>query len=120
MSYGDVIPILQEAANRPGGLRYRLPSYAKAINFRQRCYRYRQQLRRANTILEGLAPSTPYDDLLITLETPSGKQIIKKDDADLGPVDVVISHMQIVGEILDADGNPTTLGREPSSGLDLE
>lgn len=101
MSYGDVIPILQLAASRPDGVRYRLASYGKAVNFRQRCYRYRAQVRKAQAIGE-LILSTPYDDLVISLETPDGRQVLEKI---VGPVDVVISHQQITGELLDGEGN---------------
>lgn len=125
-TYADVIPIMQKAATSPRGVRFRMPSWSMAFNFRQRCYRYRALFRREEAErmahIPGYVPSTPYDTLEVVVESTDGQ----RRSAGCPPEfrshshDVVIKHKTAQGELLDADGQPLGLDDEPHLGFDVE
>lgn len=125
----DTAPVLRAAATSDSGIRFRVSSWPKAVNFRQRCYRYRTALREedAQRMLHvpGYLPSTPYDTLEILIETPAGEPFTASCPPELRdrPYDVVIRHKAPTGQLLDADGKPLSLHDEqqlPHLDLDLE
>lgn len=132
-AYSDVIPVMQAAAERPNGVRFRLPSWARAFNFRQRCYRYRTALKieEAERVrdIPGLIARTPYDHLSVTIEALDGTPCSASREKSLrdAPHDVVIRPTTAVGQLLDDSGNELELDGtarlEPGSGsfgLDVE
>lgn len=126
-TYADVIPIMDAAVNNERGIRFRLPTWGKALNFRQRCFRYRARYREEELIrlghIPGLIPRSPYDHLQINIEAPSGKDYTMACPKELRstPFDVVIRAKTPDGQLLDADGNPLEIHEEQQIGdLGLE
>lgn len=118
MSFSDIIPIMQAAGASPSGIRYLLPTFGLAVNFRQRCYRYRKSLVKTDIAIPGYVPSTPYDNLTITLEDEGGNALLRRPEVD-GPTYVVIKEHKPVGELFDGDGNPLSIPKEDDLGLDV-
>lgn len=123
-SYGDVRPVLDTAMERET-LIYRLPSFGKAVNFRQRCYRYMAMQRRlaADRMGEmpGVAPPDPYPGLMIALREAGTTNPVRTKDQCPGACDVVFTHRQPEGTLLDEDGNPIELPtHDEEGGLDLD
>lgn len=123
----DAAPVLRAATTSTSGVRFRVESWPKAVNFRQRCYRYRTALREEDAErmvhVPGYLPSTPYDGLEILIETPAGQLMTSKCPPELRqqPFDVVVRQKVAVGQLLDGDGNPITVHDEPYiSDLDIE
>jgi hypothetical protein len=128
-SYTDVIPILDAALRSERGIRYRLPTWGKALNFRQRCYRFRARYREEEKQrlgnIPGIIPRSPYDSLFIQIESPAGENYTQSCPEELkaSPFDVVIKEMVPDGQLLDEDGNPIELHAEhqiDNLGLDTE
>tara|TARA_R110000868_G_scaffold76760_8_gene220462 strand:- start:3144 stop:3512 length:369 start_codon:yes stop_codon:yes gene_type:complete len=75
-AYSDVRTVLDLALEKPG-LIYKLKSYGQAINFRQRCNRYRKILREQEVEISGhvpgFRPETAYDTLNIRQTDEHGK-----------------------------------------------
>ena len=75
-AYGDVKYVLDIALGKPG-LQYRLPTPGAAVNFKQRCNRYRTLMREmaAETFLgvPGTRAETAYDPLVIRQVGPDLK-----------------------------------------------
>ncbi len=122
-SYSDVAPIMKAASEQEAGLLYRLPTYNQAVNFRQRCYRWRKNMLKlaAQQMGEvpGLEPSTAYDSLQLTIVNGAGETIRSRPDNPQDPHAVKFIHAEPTGELLDLDGNPLTL-TSPTPGLGLE
>lgn len=128
-SFSDVLPIINEAASRERGVRFRVPSWGKAVNFRQRCYAYRAREQRAAEQrareIPGLESSTIYDTLTIAIEDIYGTRYGpgNRPENKAQPFDVVISHREAIGTLLDADGQAITPTSQPPDdviGWDLE
>jgi hypothetical protein len=122
----DTAPVLQAAANSPRGVRFRMPTWSRAFNFRQRCYRYRTALREEDAQrmfhIPGYLPSTPFDTLELYIESLSGENRTKDCPHELRsqPHDLVLRHKTAMGELLDADGNPIEAHEETYLSLDIE
>ena len=108
-AYADVQEVMERAVEADTGLRYRLPSYGSAVNFRQRCYRFRsmqqQMLYKQVGNVPGAMLTTPYDDLELLITDTKGKRINRKTHTSnpAAPHDVVIRHRTPSGEILPLD-----------------
>lgn len=93
-AYLDVRRILEIAKDRPE-LIYKLPTRGKAINFRQRCYRYRRVLAEQQAaIVEGIpgaSVTTPYDSIVVEY---------------IHPQTLRFYHREFEGELFDSDGTP--------------
>jgi len=127
VTYTDVMPIIDQAVASGQGVRYRLPTYGDAVNFRQRCYKYRTILRQEATKrmgeIEGYIASIPEDSLILQIWGLDGQNYSSKAPPDKSLThDVLIIYREVVGELLDLDGNPIDIDPEPieSEGLDLE
>lgn len=113
-AYTDVAAIMETAAQRPTGVRYRLPTFSKAIHVRQRCYAYRAAVRheqeQATAEVPGLTTTTHLDSLKLRIEDANRVPIHTSPKAmgiDTTPFyEVVIFHASALGELLDAEGNP--------------
>lgn len=133
-SYGDVRPIMESAAESMRGVRYRLSSFGAAINFRMRCYMFRRAAQdlAAEQLgpVPGIAASTPYDSLSISIEDQHGCSWNRRPEnlQEHPYFDVVLRHNAPKGQLLDADGNEIALDFEGpentvepvGSGLDLD
>ena len=106
-AFSDVQEVMDRASLNPNGLRYRLKTWGQTVNFRQRCYRFRkaqQKLAREELgFVPGIASTTRYDDLEITIMNSHGEQQIKKPTLHYDYFDVVIRHRELQGEIIEQD-----------------
>ena len=75
-AFDDVKAVMDIALEKPG-LRYVLPTYGAAVNFKQRCYRYRNLLRQMSgeqvSAIPGHRAETSYDSLVIRQYDDEGK-----------------------------------------------
>lgn len=129
-AFTDVQQVMDQAALRPTGLRYRLKRWGEAVNFRQRCYKFRAAAQRHAREQFGLVPgyiaSTPYDSLELRIEDDRGVRMQNKPTPGSKFFDVVIRHREAHGEVLDIDtGETIDLNAAPEGfdndrSLDLE
>lgn len=74
--FQDVKFVLELAVKKPG-LIYELPTHGKAVNFRQRCYQYRNFLRAIQEEQAGDIPGfraeLTYDTLVVSIIDAEGK-----------------------------------------------
>ena len=115
--FSDVMHVFNAVMQSTGEARYRLSSAGKAINFRQRCNKYRQVKRSLHE--EGLVPgqtaTIPEDTYALTIVDSDGKTLrpgTKTEDYAPGPHDVVFRPRVMEGELLDEDGKPIELAPE--------
>jgi hypothetical protein len=107
-AYPDIARVL-ETAKANGGLVARFESEGKAINFTQRCYRYRTALRaqidESNGPIPGLKVETPYDDMKLSyIEKEDPKKRVSKT------VEISFYGNMMPTEIIDpATGKPIDL-----------
>lgn len=98
-AYTDVKYVMDLALDKPG-LRYECDTPGKAINFKQRCNRYRNLLRdmAQETVMHvpGQRAETAYDTLVIRQVNPSG-------DPDRRGTVLVFEHHKPEGRIIDPD-----------------
>jgi len=98
-AYSDVKHILDLALEKPG-LIYRLPTYGKAINFRQRCHRYTNLLREMQDEVADFVPGhrseTLYDKILI-------RQINEEGSVDKYGRSLRFDFVEPEGELIDPD-----------------
>ena len=66
-SYGDVKAVLDLALEHGGG-RYETESPNAAVRWRLRAYYFRSLLGKQETPIPGYVPSTPYDEMFLTLD----------------------------------------------------
>jgi hypothetical protein len=99
------------------GLRYRVSSWGKAVNFRQRCYTYRSRLRRLAEKrmgeVPGMEPSIPEDSITIRIEDMDGFNWSSKRPPLSNRAenyDVVLAHRAIDGQTLTLSGEPVEVG----------
>lgn len=120
-AFSDVQQIMEEAIAR-GGVRFRVSSWGKAVNMRQRCYRFRkaqQKLAREQLgFVPGVPISTPFDSLEITIEDQLGAKLIQRPTETKAKFDLVLRHREPDGEFLSLDGTDLPESNEP--GLTLE
>lgn len=98
-AYGDVKFILDLAVQKPG-LQYVLKTSGAAVNFKQRCNKYRNLVRdmAAETVqnIPGYRAETAYDIL-----------VIRQVDANLVPdrhgCTIMFEHQQLSGTIIDPE-----------------
>ena len=125
-SFGDVRAVMEKAAAAPKGIRYRLQTWGSAVNFRQRCYRFRKAeldlVRDRMGMVPGLPITTPYDSLEITIENDEGTKLIKKPTRPSAHYDIVLKHREITGQLLDLDGEilPEEEPKPQIGGLELD
>jgi len=123
-AFSDVQSVMDQAAARPSGLRYRTESWGQAINFRQRAYRFRKEQQRIARETFGMVPgyisTTPYDDLELFITDSRGTKLRSKPEERSPFYDVVIRHREAAGQILDIDTGEEINLHEPPEGLDLE
>lgn len=105
-AYSDVRQIMDLAIQKPG-LRYRLKTYGAAVNFKQRCYNYRNLCREmvAETLLNlpGTRAETVYDILVIRQTDETGTFNRK------GCI-LLFDHLALGGELFDPEtGEEITL-----------
>jgi hypothetical protein len=98
-AYGDVKFVMDLALNKPG-LRYECDSAGKAINFKQRCNRYRNLLRdmaqEAVLHVPGQRAETAYDILVI-------RQVNAEGESDRRGAVLVFEHHKPEGRIIDPE-----------------
>lgn len=98
-TFADITPVL-DAALRHGGVQFKLETKGKAVQWRQRAYRYRKLLfklsQERNAGIPGYDASTPYDQLRIDI-TAEGE--------------VVVAPIPPIPDLMDLDGNPIVLER---------
>lgn len=101
-AFADVKQIF-DAAIQHGIVEYELPTYSKAIAWRTRAYKFRNMLlansEAALGDIKGVAPSTPYDTIFISVPPQSTKVIIRRE--------------RPAGKLTLPDGRPITLGSAP-------
>jgi len=97
-AYGDVKYVMDLALDKPG-LRYELTTPGRAINFKQRCNKYRNLLREMAAemaAIPGHRPETAYDCLVIKQQNLEGVPDRK------GTV-LVFDHHKPEGRIIDPE-----------------
>jgi hypothetical protein len=98
-AYGDVKFILELAVKKPG-LQYVLKSSGAAVNFKQRCNKYRNLIREmaAETVLNipGHRAETAYDVLVI-------RQVGPDRLPDRHGCTILFEHQQLSGSIIDPE-----------------
>lgn len=98
-AYGDVKFILDLAVQKPG-LQYVLKTSGAAVNFKQRCNKYRNLVRdmAAETVqnIPGYRAETAYDILVI-------RQVDEKLVPDRHGCTIMFEHQQISGTIIDPE-----------------
>jgi len=98
-AYTDVKFVMDLAINKPG-LRYECDSAGKAINFKQRCNRYRNLLRdmaqEAVMHVPGQRAETAYDALVI-------RQVNASAESDRRGTILVFEHHKPEGRIIDPE-----------------
>lgn len=104
-AYADVKFVLDMALNKPG-LRYILKTYGAAVNFKQRCYTYRNLIREmtAETLqgIPGVRAETAYDKIVI-------KQINEANEFDRKGCVLVFEHIELDGRLIDETGEEIQL-----------
>ena len=129
--------VMELAAQTPEGIRYRLPSWGKAVRFRQDCYTFRSKYRKELAEARGdhsLLPAvSPFETISIRIESiygythqkvnerPPAEYLFEPDGTSI-PYDCVFHHQNALvgGEILDINGNPIEEPpEEKSAGLGL-
>ena len=99
-AFNDVKQIF-DAALQHGIVEYELPSYSKAIAWRTRAYKFRNMLlansEAALTNTRGIAPSTPYDTIFISVPPQSPTVIIRRE--------------RPAGKLTLPDGTPLEMGK---------
>lgn len=109
-AYEDVRHVMDMALNLPG-LRYECKSTAKAVNFKQRCNRYRQMLRNSNydaiSAIPGQLPSTAYDHLVV-------RQINEAGESDRKGTILVFDHHEIEGRLVHPETGEEIKFQKPS------
>ncbi len=100
-AYNDVKFVMEMAVNKPG-LKYELKTPGAAINFKQRCNRYRNMLREmaAEQIkhIPGMRAETMFDILVIRQFDASGVP------SNMGCI-LVFDHQQLGGKLIDPETN---------------
>lgn len=126
-AFADVQQVMDKAAERPSGLRYRLHTYGAAVNFRQRCYKFRvkqqEHMKESYGMVPGYLPTTPYDDLEIAIESPSGERLKRRPTEHFKFYDVVFRHREPQGLMLDVETQEeinSEVDLDSSRSLDLE
>lgn len=99
-AYNDVKFVMDMALEKPG-LRYELQTHGRAINFKQRCNRYRNLMRQmaqevAN--IPGRRAETLYDVLVIRQTDRSGVSNTKGNT-------LVFDHQAVEGKLIDPETN---------------
>jgi hypothetical protein len=98
-AYGDVKFVLDMALQKPG-LKYVLKSPGRAVNFKQRCNRFRSLMREmaaeALAGTPGFRAETAYDPLVI-------RQINEKGEPDRHGAVLLFEHQEIEGTLLDPE-----------------
>lgn len=123
--------VMEAAALSEDGVRFRLPTFGKAVSFRQKCYAYRNKIRELAAAemgdVPGMEPSTKYDTLYAYIEDAEGHRIHRSPERDGYPVtshyDVVVAHVdtQNPGELLSFTGEPLPEdGLDPDLGLEVD
>lgn len=98
-AYADCAQVMDIAFQR-GEIRVPFSTRGQAINFRQRCYRLRQELLKADNPPPGRLPSSKYDSIVITVPDKGnvGDDILtfrsREKDAN-----------SVISRITDAEGN---------------
>lgn len=99
-AFRDVKHVLDLAVKKPG-LRYKLKSPGKAVNFKQRCNIYRRLVREmaAETLMAmpGMRAETAYDCIIIRQINDAGEP-----DRKLGCI-LVFDHQELGGELFDPE-----------------
>lgn len=103
-AFADVKAVF-DAAIAHGVVEYTLPSYSKAIAWRTRAYKFRNMLlansEAALGDVKGLAPSTPYDTIFISVPPQSETVTIRRE--------------RPAGKLSLPNGQPLTLGAAPTT-----
>lgn len=98
-AYPDVQYVMDLALEKPG-LRYQCTTYGKAINFKQRCNRYRNLLREIASEsmihIPGQRGASAYDILVI-------RQVNEKNEPDRQGCFLLFEHERPEGKILDPE-----------------
>lgn len=105
-AYADCAQVMDIAIAR-GEIRVPFPTFGQAINFRQRCYRLRQELLKADNPPPGRLPASRYDSIVITIPNkgePADNELTFRSRENDGAA--------IVSRITDAEGNPVELPEE--------
>lgn len=93
-----------DAAILHGIVEYELPSYSKAIAWRTRAYKFRNMLLANSEAalggIRGLAPSTPYDTIFISVPPQSRTVIIRRE--------------RPAGKLTLPNGAPLDMGKAPT------
>jgi hypothetical protein len=110
-AYSDVKHVMDIALKKPG-LIYECNTHGKAVNFKQRCNRYRNLMRDMAQEqmfgLPGVRAETAYDVLVI-------RQINEEGEPDRKGRRLVFDHERAVGKIIDPDtGEELHLPQMPS------
>jgi len=106
----DCKQVMDAAIEHPG-LVYELDTVGAAINFRQRCYRFRNLMREleAERLGSEVGVSTPYDILVIRfIHQEPGKQSSRFLQYD---------HKEVLGKLHFPDGRETPLQLPKASGI---
>ena len=103
VSYGDVKYVMDIAIKKPG-LIYKLATPGQAVNFKQRCNRYRNMLREQQEELYAGVPgqraSTTYDALVIRQTNP-------EQQPDRKGQWLIFDHQEVSGELIDPETGET-------------
>lgn len=109
-AYSDVKYVMDLALTKPG-LRYECDSAGKAINFKQRCNRYRNLLRdmaqESVMHIPGQRAETAYDTLVI-------RQVNPEAEPDRRGTILVFEHHKPEGRIIDPDTGEELVPQAPS------
>lgn len=109
-AYADVKYVMDMAVKKPG-LIYKCKTVGAAVNFKQRCNRYRNMLREIEAEMAGdtpgFRPQTAYDILVIRQQSADGQP--SKQGAVL-----VFDHEEPTGTLIDPDtGEEIEIVRPP-------
>jgi len=105
-AYADCDQVMSVALSR-GSIRIPFPTRGAAINFRQRCYRFRQELLKVDTPPPGAMPASRFDSLVITIPDKGSEE-----EAILTFRSRENDGAAILSRILDESGAPVVLEEE--------
>ena len=111
-AYSDVQPLMETAAMRDEQTLFVVQTWGRAVNIRQRCYRFRSLMQKqaAERLgnIPGFIATTAFDDITISILDTKGKKITQGKPANLeGKFTIVFEKRKTLeGELLDSEGNP--------------
>lgn len=107
-AFSDVQEAMDAAANDARGCRVRFDNYRAAVAFRHRCHTFRSKQRKLSAEVNripGMAVSTIYDSLELTIRDDSGRTLKAAPLEPSAYFDVMLQHRQQLGTILQIDSD---------------